>query len=266
MFRKILVGYLEGDHGADALALGRRLSLACKAPLEVATAPGPEGRSLGQIVRAHGADLLVLGSTHRVGLGRVVPGATAEQVLGEAPCAVAVAPDGFGRTDGGESRWRPLDGDDEDSGMRVIGVGFNGSTASRHALEVATELALRNGASLRVYTVVRKFANLMPSEQSAKTPVAGSEVEAMRTLLNEAVRELPPEVRALPVFLRGFEADELVRAANLGVDLLLLGSRPGGPLRRHLHKSVSSAVLTAARCPLLIVPTGVAAPLTSAEK
>jgi nucleotide-binding universal stress UspA family protein len=79
-------------------------------------------------------------------------------------------------------------------------------------------------------------------------------------MLHEAVAGLPAEARALPVFLRGDAADELVKAGEAGVDLMVLGSRGGGPLRRRLHHSVTSTVMKEAGCPVLICPTGVKAP------
>lgn len=258
MFEKILVGYLDGEHGAEALALGQSLSYATGAPIELATVEdGDEG--LAELARARGADLIVLGSSHRTGLGRTLPGSTVERLLGEAPCAVAVAPPRFGQTAPGEAQWRPLDGRGADSGMRVIGVGYDGSPTSHHALEVATEMALANSSALRVYTVAGKLASSTPSGDNPLAEGVPSQLDALREELHKAVRELPPEVRALPVFVRGFEADELLKVASLGVDLLVLGCRPGGPLRRRLHRSVTSVVLSKAKCPVLVVPVSVAA-------
>lgn len=90
-------------------------------------------------------------------------------------------------------------------------------------------------------------------------PSMPSEAQALRDLLHEVVAELPAEARALPVFLRGNPADELIRATETGVDMLVLGSRPGGPLRRALHSSVSNAVMAQASCPVLICPAGIGA-------
>jgi nucleotide-binding universal stress UspA family protein len=86
------------------------------------------------------------------------------------------------------------------------------------------------------------------------------EAEVLRGMLHEAVADLPSEARALPVFMRGFAAQELVEASEAGVDLLVLGSRGGGPLRRRLHHSVTSTVMQDAKCPVLISPAGVKAP------
>ncbi|MGH2936894.1 MAG: universal stress protein [Solirubrobacterales bacterium] len=71
-------------------------------------------------------------------------------------------------------------------------------------------------------------------------------------------------MRALAVLLRGFAADELVAAAALGVDLLVLGARAGGHLHRLLHKGVVGEVALRATCPVLICPTPAGAPVGAA--
>lgn len=263
MFEKILVGYTDSERGRDARALGQALSQACGAELLVATAAAAEGEDLGALARAHGADLVVLGSTHRGPVGRVVPGATVERLLGEPPCAVAVAPPGFAE--------RPLDGDvrqplagsdDTDPGLRVIGVGFDASPAARSALATATELALANNAALRVYAVAPKLPRVPGAESDGParpSQAHPSQAQWLQEQLHAAVSELPSAARALPVYIRGFPAEELVKAARIGVDLLVLGSRAGGPVRRLLHHSVTSAVLQRTDCPLLIAPERVAA-------
>ncbi|HKZ15387.1 MAG TPA: universal stress protein [Solirubrobacterales bacterium] len=155
----------------------------------------------------------MLGSTHRGPLGRIAPGTTMEQLLGEAPIAVAVAPPRFADRTEGESDWQPLDGDGEDTGMRVIGVGYDGS------------------------------------------PAAPTELESRRAELHQTVVALPPEVRALPILLRRFPVPELVKAAGLRVDLLVLGTHVRGHVGRLLHKNVAGEVALEASCPVLICPT-----------
>lgn len=51
-------------------------------------------------------------------------------------------------------------------------------------------------------------------------------------------------------------ATKLIDASKIGVDLLALGSRSGGPVRRMLHHSVTSAVIQQPACPVLISPAG----------
>lgn len=244
MFRRILVGYLDDEHGQEAMALGQALARATTAELEVATAP-EGGNSLAQMARARDSDLIVLGPTRRGPISRVVPGATVEHLLGEAPCSIAVAPPGFG---------------DEDAGMRVVGVAYDASPASKEALSTATELALSNGAALRVYAVADAFVPVPVSGGDSHDGGLSGGSRALRDALHEAVAGLPSEARALPVFLRGDPAEKLIMAAKVGVDLLVLGSRSGGPLRRVLHHSVTSRVIQEGIVPVLISPAGVPSP------
>jgi nucleotide-binding universal stress UspA family protein len=260
MYGKILVGYQDTEQGRDALELGRVLAQANRAEMLIVTAPSEDGKDLAQLARTEGADLVVLGSTHHGPVGRVVPGSTVGRLLADAPCAVAVAPPGFGEHSEFEAEWRPFSGDLEDVGLRVVGVGYDGTRAAGEALRIAAELAIPNSAALRVYTVAPKHAPLPGADNSGHTPGAPTETEVLRQALHDAVAELPPETRALPVFMRGFAANELIDAVKLGVDLLVLGSRRGGPLRRSFRHSVSNAVLAEARCPVLISPSGVRAP------
>jgi nucleotide-binding universal stress UspA family protein len=189
----------------------------------------------------------------------VVPGATVERLLGESPCPVAIAPAGFETRSRAKESWQPLSGDTEDVGMRVVGIGYDASNAADEALEMAARLAVPHGASLRVFTVAPMHVMPVNDRPSGQGGV-DFETERLRAALHQAVSRLPAEARALPVFLRGDPADELIKASTAGVDLLVLGSRRGGPLRRMMHKSVTSAVMMRATCPLLIAPAGAAAP------
>lgn len=102
MFRRVLVGYQDTEQGRDALELGQILARANGAEMIACTAPTEDGRGLAALAQSHAADLVVLGSTHRGPLGRILPGAMVDRLLSKAPCAVAVAPPGFGRpADGG---------------------------------------------------------------------------------------------------------------------------------------------------------------------
>jgi nucleotide-binding universal stress UspA family protein len=260
MYRKILVGFKETEQGRDALELGQILARANGAEMRVATVASDDGARLARLARSEAADLLVLGSTHRGPIGRVIPGATIAQALGEAACAVAVAPPGFAAPASEDSGWRPLSGDLEDVGMRVVGVGYDASPAAHEALQVAADLAVHNGAALRVCTVARKYAHIPGDGAGGRAPGVPAEADVLRDCLHRAIADLPAEARALPVFLRGIPVTELLKVAAEGVDLLVLGSRSGGPLRRALHGSVSGAVMLEAPCPVLISPSGVRAP------
>jgi nucleotide-binding universal stress UspA family protein len=258
---KVLVGYIDTERGRDALALGDILARAHDAELVVATVK--DGEELAATAREEGAEVVALGSTHRGPLGRIVPGTTMEHLLADhSPASVAVAPPGFADRAERESAWRPLDGD-EDAGLRVIGVGYDGSRASRSALDQAVDLARRNGASLRVYTVVHNMATVGPDTMVGPRPTI--DLPARRAELERIAATLPDEVRALPLLLRGLAADELVRAAGLGVDLLVVGTHRRRHLDRFFHRSVAGQVALMAPCPVLICPTPVGVPLVAAS-
>jgi nucleotide-binding universal stress UspA family protein len=150
----------------------------------------------------------------------------------------------------------------EDAGLRVVAVGYDGSPSSAEALHVATKLAVPNRATLRVYTVVPKSVHALGTSPAGDAKLHGVPVDPdrYRAMLYDAVAELPAETRALPVFMRAAPAAALIEAAEAGVDLMVLGSRSGGPLRRALQGSVSDAVMREAGCPVLISPIGVTAP------
>lgn len=70
---------------------------------------------------------------------------------------------------------------------------------------------------------------------------------------------IPESLDADGRLLDGAAADAVADDARNGVDLLCLGSRGYGPLRRVLLGSVSSKLVATAPCPLLVVPRPVVA-------
>lgn len=283
MFSKIIVGYDSRPEGRDALKLGHQLAELSHAKLLLSSvfpyhrqpigeeafeqalredgerlfspvldeldgnavetfALGDQApaEALKQLADQEQADLIVLGSTHRGRFGRVLPGSTAQRLLTDAGCAVAIAPRGFaGSADG--------------CGLRVIAAAFDGSLESRAALRLATELAQRESASLRVIAV-----NSPPPRSYGYLPTEPSLRDVYRDSLNKAIASLPPEVRPLGQLLDGDPAEILVEQVELGVDLLVMGCHGRGPLGRVVLGSVASKVLDGSACPVLLVPPGAA--------
>lgn len=111
-----------------------------KIPFRLRTVGGVSApRALHEVAEDENADVIVLGSTHRSGLGRVLPGSVGERLLHGAPCAVLIAPSGFA----GRERLE----------IARIGVGYDGKTESSHARTVAAALASDLGASVETITV-----------------------------------------------------------------------------------------------------------------
>ena len=88
--------------------------------------------------------------------------------------------------------------------------------------------------------------------------------EHLREQLNEALRALPSGVAAEATLASGDPAVTLADAGRIPGTLLFIGSRGYGPLRRVLLGSVSSKLVRAAPCPLLVRPRGLQPPATTA--
>jgi nucleotide-binding universal stress UspA family protein len=125
-------------------------------------------RALKAIAERDGADLIVVGAPHRAGAERVLGGDVAAGTLRGAPCAVAVAPAGFGHGAGG---------------LGDIGVGFDDSPESREALRLGARVARAAGAALRVVCVasaaVREHDAAAAAEGGTYEVVAGPPAEAL---------------------------------------------------------------------------------------
>ena len=192
-------------------------------------------RALHRFVEDSQADMVVIGSSERAELGRILAGTTAERLLHGSPCPVAVAPRGYR---------------DTEPGLYVIGVAFDGSPESASALRLGADLATRASATVRIITVLPKLGGTGPEAAQARTAWRAE----LRDRVHEEATALPRDLRALPVVEEGDPARLLLDESEKGVDLMITGSRAYGPLRRVLLGSVSSALMRSAPCPVLVVP------------
>jgi nucleotide-binding universal stress UspA family protein len=240
LYPKVVAGYEENERGEDARAIAQRVVDRDGGLLQVIhVEKGSPAEALGALAERGDADLIVLGSTHRAHIGSVAPGSVAEHLLHGARCRLLIAPKGYARADHSQDR------------LRVVAVGFDGMAESRAALDEAAQLATKFGGSMKVIGVMTP----MPAMGAAAAARTGADAGPdFQTQLHDAVAELPDELRALPVLDRGDPVRKLLDEAELGVDLLVLGSRGFGPVMRLLIGSVSSRVIRECPCPVLVVP------------
>jgi nucleotide-binding universal stress UspA family protein len=204
-------------------------------------------RGLQDLAEKLAPAILVLGSTHRGRVGRVLIGGTAEHLLHGAPCPVAVAPRGL---EAGAVT------------LRRIGVGFLETDDGHEALRGAVALARGLGATLRLLAVDEQ----PPYTSSAVAPGYGSpQLEHMvreerRADLERAAAAVPGGVVAESVLLDRSAASALIEASE-DLDLLVCGSRGYGVVGRVLLGSVSRHLVRSAACPVIVVPRGGAAAL-----
>jgi nucleotide-binding universal stress UspA family protein len=281
MFTRIVVGIDCREGGRDALALAALLQSAgggelvavyacAPAPLlhedasarlerELAQAGG-SGRALAiadrspshalrTVAEREGAELIVIGSSHRAGAERVLAGDDAAATLHCAPCAVAVAPRGFASAP---------------RALRRIGVGLNGSRESRAALALACRLADRAEGRVHAITVVPAPVPPWPAVawNTAWSGDGGGALRASERRLAGVTAELDDDVT--PEAVVGTPWKELA-ARSEELDLLVVGARAYGPLRRLLLGSTSTKLAHRSACPLLVAPRG-AHPVSDAEQ
>jgi nucleotide-binding universal stress UspA family protein len=228
--RNLRFGYDAAGHEATTRLLDQeRRSAGADRLLRVSAASIGEG--LHRLTEAHGADLLVLGSSRRGRLGRAMVGDDTRESLNGASCAVAIAPVGYAE----------LKRD-----LSVIGVAYDGSGESIAALAAAREIAAASGAALQACEVVSLPAYVYSSA------FAIGWVENVETVVAAAQERLDALDGVEGRAVHGLAGEELA-AFGRDVDLLIVGSRGYGPARRLIHGSTSNYLLGHARCALLVL-------------
>ncbi len=202
----------------------------------VSIVAGTPGSGLHMQAEEQNADLLVVGSSARSALGRAMLGNDTRAALNGAPCAVAIATHGYAQ--------RPAP-------ITRIGIAYNGSPESRTALDAARKLAAQTNGSLHALYVV---AITSYAYTGIIAPDVGDVIEDMVKEADDVLRELP-DVEGRAVY--GLSGEELAAFGN-EVDILLVGSRSYGPVRRLVLGSTSDYLERHARCPLLVLPRAAA--------
>ncbi|MBK5233122.1 MAG: universal stress protein [Thermoleophilia bacterium] len=184
-----------------------------------------------------GADAMVIGSSHRGPIGRVFMGDAGARLAAGAPCVVIVTPRG----------WHP----DEPPAIRKIGIAFDATPESDAALAYGSSLARTLKASVQlagVIPAVRTPGRIAHTDRGYQQVLESD----MQKLLDEATaRTQLDDVEAL--VKTGNPADELVRM-SIELDLLVLGSRGYGPVRRVLLGGTAVRVMRSSGCPVAVVP------------
>ena len=205
------------------------------------------GGGLLKAIEQFKPQLVVLGSSTRGRLGHVLLGSTAERVIHDATCPVAVVPHGYERPE---------------QGVQLIGAAYSQTPEGREALEAAAMMARRGRVGLRAITVLEgdmeQHGGLMAEQHH---DVDAREAERTRkrmgaeAALKKAVAELAGDLDTDIDVLAQDPAEALI-AASRHVDMLVMGSRARGPKRGVVLGSVSRGVVSGAACPVLVLPRG----------
>ena len=205
-------------------------------------------RALTNLCELERPDLVVAGSTHRGRIGRLLTGTTSERLLNGSPCPVALAPAGYAAQ--------------APERFASVGVGFDGSEDSERALVFAAAMAQRHRAPLKVLAVVERalVGELRVVEQGLNalsgqglTDVAA---ERLTEAAEAALERCPSGLNADIEVAHGDPAAVLLDHSKRSIELLVVGSRGYGPLRRTLLGSTSTEVTRGAACPVIVCARG----------
>ena len=294
----VVIGFDGTDTGEDALALGVRLAEATGdrpvvATVHPASPPGvghidaewvavmheqaqqtleraraivakevdAEFRDVPSGSAAHGLDdlaeeldasVIVVGSGHGGPLRRITAGSTAERLLQGASTPVIVAPRGH------REHATP--------GLSKVGCGFVDAPDGYEALRAATALAAQASARLEVYSVVARAAEfaLFGGRDAQRTYTAAAR-ESFGAALDRAIAAVCDAVPVTATLLEGDVVAALAALDDRDVDLLVVGSRGYGPIRRVLLGGTSARLVRRAACPVMVVPRCAGGPLLETE-
>jgi nucleotide-binding universal stress UspA family protein len=229
--------YVRGalrDLELESYATARRLLNDLAAETGVSATAVVDARSvaygLHDLAARKAADLIVVGTSRRKGMSRVLIGDDARRSLSGAHCAVAISPAGSA---------------DATPYPRRIGVAYNGSNESRQALAFARVLAAENDAQISLLQAVGP-----PACFWSQTIVPYAEMTA--DMVVAAQQELD-QIDGVKTRARSGDPFDLLTEFTSTVDLLVVGSRSLGPMGRLRHSSLSRRLTRTARCPLLIL-------------
>ena len=230
----------RGDE-AEALCAASSSATGVAAQAYVSTEK-PPARGLHRAAVALDADLIVVGRAHRGG----PPGASSP---GTTPARWSTEPSAPSRSRRPPARQCPAE--------PVVGVGYDGSAASRAALDWAAALARDLGARLRVVSIAEREPDFSPSTLQGVNWAGkpGPREEKARRHADEAEARLTGGVEA-EVLIGA--PHEVLHDLSRELSVLVVGSRGEGAVGRTLLGSVSDALVHSASCPVVVVgvPTG----------
>jgi nucleotide-binding universal stress UspA family protein len=143
--------------------------------------------------------------------------------------------------------------------MPGIVVGVDGSEHSLRALEWAVREAALRQAPLTVLTVNRAVCGTFTGNavaypgdpELARSAHDAARQETLGVLVAAGADARPPGVTVHA--MTGLPAAELIQASQ-DAELVVVGSRGAGRLRRLMTGSVSGQVSQHARCPVVVIP------------
>jgi nucleotide-binding universal stress UspA family protein len=210
---------------------------------------GQTCKVLGEIISEQQIDLVIAGTHGRTGLGKLVMGSVAEEILREASCPVlTVGPKVVGTLPPESRRERELPPTQINVRQVLYATDFKQEwhQASQYAFSLAREFRAR----LALLHVIEDYGN-EPYERPGPIDTALSKLREL--VADDAGLRYSPEI--LAEF--GSPAESILQtAADRDIDLIVLGVRPAAGrigVVTHLGRAVAHKIIVGAHCPVLTV-------------
>lgn len=230
----------EQDEAKEIFDAARRRLHGIEVESHIAGTRSP-GKMLAELAKREGASTLVVGSPHhRSRASRTLLGSVAEYLLHNSPCEVAIAPLGYGETSLSHF------------GFDQVSVAFDGAAESWRALKGAEELAESAGATIQIIVAEDPVVSSIEAEDHHE--VRGGGASVLAKAIDSVPDSLKPQGEVVEPTGREV-APHIAVAIAAGCDgnILVCGRRSAR--ERALLGSVTTHLLVAARCPVLVVPS-----------
>ncbi len=197
---------------------------------------GDAAQEIVDLAQEQKVGLIAMGSRGRSRIKRALIGSVSDSVVRHAQCPVMVV------------RWKPL------IFPAQILVATDGSEEATLAAKTAAELAQRSYSELHLVSVAAEYSSHYDvhkpgSVESLRRRAQEVLDDQVKTIEQSGGKVARKHVRAS----QRHPSDEIVRVAEeIGADLMVMGSRGLGGVRRALMGSVSDSVVRHAHCSVLV--------------
>jgi len=243
----VSIGTLYEDANSDAQqkakSIVRRLG---KIPCRTHVRHGTVWANLGDIVAENSVDLIVVGTHGRTGMGKLLLGSVAEDILRHATCPVlTVGPKVRGHAKLSELRGRGREIAPAELQMQQILYATNFTPESLAVGRIAVALAEEFEAQLTLMHVVEDYSKLEERPGPLETGVR----LLQDVVPTDAKLAYAPET----VMEFGFPSECIINAAaEREADLIVIGAHPATGMT-HMPWSTVHRVVAHANCPVLTV-------------
>lgn len=190
------------------------------------------------------ADLIVVGS-HGAGLARqFLLGSVSDRILETAPCSVLVVKAGQ------DSEDQVIIEPGENAPFRIM-LAFDDSDVAHQALDLCSSLPLEQNSEVRVVNVMPLITAYRQDIRQHISSIWLQKKQIMQTELDKAVRSLQWVTPNVSTELREGEnvSNEILQATTeFNCDLLMVGCKDKGAIRRFLAGSITYHLARYAKC------------------